>query len=176
MKRHRLLALLPLAILLGACEEQASVELKVWMAQTRLKVQPPLQDLAIQKDFQAFRYEADGRLDPYDPKKLAAGLAAMQGANGGPWPDLARDREPLEAFPIDTLKMVGSMRRTGRVVGLIEVEKIIYQVSPGNYLGQDLGKVVAISDSTMDIDEMVQETSGNWITRRTQLTLQEKRK
>ena len=172
MRPHRLIAFALLTMQLLACEDQASTELKTWMAQTRRQVQPPLQAVMTQQDFQAFRYEPGGRLDPFDPKKLAA----MQAANGGPQPDLARDREPLEAFPLDALNMVGSMRRTGRVIGLIEAEKIIYQVSPGSYLGQDLGKVVAISDGAIDIDEMVQETSGIWTKRRTQLRLQEKRK
>ena len=172
MRPHRLISLALLTLQLVACEEQASTELKAWMVQTRQQVQPPLQAVTTQQDFQAFLYEPGGRLDPFDPKKLAV----MQAANGGPLPDFARDREPLEAFPLDALNMVGSMHRTGRVIGLIEVEKIIYQVKLGSYLGQDLGKVVAISDDAIDIDEMVQETSGIWTKRRTQLRLQEKRK
>jgi Tfp pilus assembly protein PilP len=70
---------------------------------------------------------------------------------------------------------MGNLRRGKEVVALIQADKLIHTVRVGAHLGQDLGKVVAISDKTVDIDEWVAEGSGRWLRRQTQLVLQEKK-
>ncbi len=159
---------------LNSCEDAATVALKTWMEKTRHQTQAPPPKLPSPLSFQPFRYEAAKRSDPFDSKNIAAGFAASHSAGAGLQPDLQRGREALEAFPLDSLKMVGVLRRAGLAVGLIEVDKTIYQARLGNYLGQDLGRVVAISERSIEIDEMVQDPGGNWTRRRVQLNLQEK--
>ena len=163
-----------LLLTLNGCEDAATVALKAWMEQTRHQTQPPPPKLALPLSLQSFRYEAAQRADPFDSKNIAAGFAASHSASAGLQPDLQRGREPLEAFPLDSLKMVGILRRPGLAIGLIEADKTIYQAKLGNYLGQDLGRVVAISERAIEIDEMVQDPGGNWNHRRVQLNLQEK--
>jgi type IV pilus assembly protein PilP len=158
---------------MAACDDQSGDELKSWMEQTRRQLHPPPQKLVSGKVFQPFRYEVRDRIEPYDFTKISRSLAELQ--SGGVQPDLRRQREPLENYPLDSLKLVGSLRKTGKVLGLVEIDRTIYQVSIGSHLGQDFGRVVAITDSAIDIDEMLQETGGSWTTRRVRLALQERK-
>ncbi len=89
-------------------------------------------------------------------------------------PDLRREREPLEFFPLDSVRLIGSLRRGREAIALIEADKRVYQLRVGAHLGQDFGKVIAIGDKTVDIEELVPEGGGRWTQRRTQLVLQEK--
>jgi type IV pilus assembly protein PilP len=164
-----------LLLLLAACEEQANSTLKQWMEQVRRDMKPQIQALPPAETFTSFQYNAADRADPFDAKKLAAGFGDGMLAGEGLQPDRQRAREPLENYPLESLKMVGSMRRSAQVMGLIEADKIIYQVRQGSHLGQNYGKVVAIADEAILIDELVQDANGSWLMRRTQIVLQEKR-
>ena len=144
------------------------------MEQSHSKVQSNIQKLPPPVSFEAYTYKPAERLDPFDAKKIYAGFSAESAVAGSLQPDPHRHREPLEAYLIDQLRMVGTLRRPGYSIALIEAEKIIYQVRVGSYLGQDLGKVVKIDENNIDIDEMVQDSSGSWNLRRTQLSLKEK--
>ena len=90
-------------------------------------------------------------------------------------PDLRRTREPLESFPLDSLRLIGSLRRGHDAVALIEADKLVYPLRVGAHLGQDFGKIIAIGEKTVDIEEMVPESGGRWAQRRAQLVLQEKK-
>jgi type IV pilus assembly protein PilP len=68
--------------------------------------------------------------------------------------------------------MVGSLLRRGQAVALVQADKLIYQVRTGHHLGQDQGKVINISDTAIDIEEIVQESAGTWTTRKVQLSIQ----
>jgi type IV pilus assembly protein PilP len=120
-----------------------------------------------------FRYQAGERADPFDLSKLSTIDAAA--ISNTPQPDLRRPREPLETFPLDSLHLIGNLRRGKDVVALIQADKLIYSVRIGAHLGQDLGKVIAINDKTVDIDEWVADSTGGWVRRQTQLVLQERK-
>ena len=88
-------------------------------------------------------------------------------------PDLARRREPLEAYPLEGLSMVGTLERGKGVYALVRTpEKDIYQVRPGNYMGQNFGVVTGITDSEIKLKELVQDGSGDWAERTSTLNLQ----
>ncbi len=172
---RRLLPAMVLPLLLSACEEQANSTLKQWMVQTKRDIKPQVQALPQAETFASFQYIAAERADPFDTKKLAAGFGDGTLGGGGLQPDRQRSREPLENYPLDSLKMVGSIRRSAQVMGLIEVDKFIFQVRQGSHLGQNYGKVVAIAEDAILVDEMVQDANGSWLMRRAQIALQEKR-
>ena len=90
-------------------------------------------------------------------------------------PDTRRSREPLESFPLENLRLVGSLRRQGRVVALVEADKVIYQVKVGSHLGPDMGKVISIGEGSIELEEMVQDAGNRWSSRRARLVMQEKR-
>jgi len=91
-------------------------------------------------------------------------------------PELARRKEPLEAFPLDSMALVGSLVQAGKPVALVKVDSLLYQVRPGNYLGQNYGRVTKINETEVTLREIVQDAVGEWIERTATLQLQEKSK
>jgi type IV pilus assembly protein PilP len=162
-----------LLLSMTACQQQGSDDLQHWMAEIRQRHHVKPVSLPQVPQIPEFRYQAGERADPFDLSKLSM-IDASALANT-PQPDLPRSREPLETFPLDSLRLIGNLRRGKEVVALIQADKLIHTVRVGAHLGQDLGKVVAISDKTVDIDEWVAEGSGRWLRRQTQLVLQEKK-
>ena len=166
--------LLPLlALLLSACEEQRDGDLRAWMAEVRLRHHAKPSSVSPAAAIPEFRYQPGSRIDPFDMAKLAVADARPSGESLQP--DLRRAREPLESFPLDSLRLIGSLRRGSEAVALIEADKLVYSLRVGGHLGQDFGKVIAIGDKTVDIEELVPESGGRWTQRRTQLVLQEKK-
>ena len=162
-----------LGALLGACQPSDSDDIQRWMADVRRQHHPsPIQVPAISTTPE-FRYQAHERPDPFDLGKLVA--ADVTSATDKVQPDLHRSREPLESFPIDSLRLIGYLRRGNEVVALIQADRLIYSARVGAYLGQDLGKITAIGEKTVDIDEWVADSTGRWVRRSTQLVLQEKK-
>jgi type IV pilus assembly protein PilP len=143
------------------------------MAEIRQRHHPKPVNLPQAARMAEFRYQAGERTDPFDLSKLSTIDAAA--ISNTPQPDLRRPREPLETFPLDSLQLIGNLRRGKDVVALIQADKLIYSVRIGAHLGQDLGKVIAINDKTVDIDEWVADSTGGWVRRQTQLVLQERK-
>ena len=88
--------------------------------------------------------------------------------------EINRRKEPLEAYPVDSMSMVGSVFRNGRPYALLKVDNLLYQVKPGDYLGQNYGKILQISETNIAYREIVQDAAGEWIERNSALQLQEK--
>ena len=122
-------------------------------------------------------YTQEGAVEPFSNQKLAQALkrdSNQATANAGLIaPELARRREPLEASPLDTVVMVGSLINTGKPVALVRVDNLLYQVRVGNYLGQNYGRITKISESGLTLREIVQDAAGEWIERTATLQLQE---
>lgn len=163
-----------ISILLTGCSEVPEHDLRSWMSETKRQSHPVPVELPPRPAIEEFRYEASGRLDPFDLTKISASLSAELNANGLQ-PDTHRAREPLESFPLDSLRLVGNIRRQGQVVALVEADKVIHQIHLGSHLGPDMGKVIAISEGAIEIEEMVQDTGNTWAKRRARLVLPEKR-
>jgi type IV pilus assembly protein PilP len=87
--------------------------------------------------------------------------------------ELNRRKEPLEAFPLDSVAMVGSVNRKGVPFALLKVDNLLYQVKVGEYLGQNYGKITRIAETEITLREIVQDAAGEWIERPTTLQLQE---
>ncbi len=157
---------------LSACDSQDD-DLRAWMDSARQHHHAVPVTLAPAAPSALLRYEPGTRNDPFSPSLLNA---AQDGASAtGLQPDLQRAREPLETYPLASLRLMGSLRRNGDAVALIEAEQHVYPVRVGSHIGQDFGKVVSIGERTVDVEELVTDSSGRWVQRRAQLTLQEAR-
>jgi type IV pilus assembly protein PilP len=88
--------------------------------------------------------------------------------------EVNRRPEPLESYPLDSVTMVGSLMKQNMPFALLRVDKLLYQVKLGDYLGQNYGKIVKISETDMSIREVVQDASGEWTERTSSIQLQEK--
>lgn len=165
-----------LLISLSGCGDGGVTEIKEWMKDVRLHTKVSIPKLSPPKIFTPFAYTGKGAVDPYDPAKLAVAFAKLQSNSGGLKPDLERRREPLENYPIDTLKMVGTLQKPGLSYALIEADHTVYQIKVGNYIGQNFGLVTHISESAVDLKEIVQDASGEWVERMAKLELQEIKK
>ena len=92
-----------------------------------------------------------------------------------PQPDLNRRKEALEAFPLESLQMVGTLEQKRVNYALIKTpDKNLYRVKVGNYVGQNFGVISAISDSAVTLKEVIQDSSsGSWTERTSSLQLLE---
>ena len=164
------------ASVLSACSD-SGVELQQWMQETKQQTKINIPKLSEPKKFIPFLYENKQLLDPYSPNKLAIALAKARGSSNSLLkPDMDRRREPLESYPLDTLKMVGTLEKPGVVYALLQSDKTLFQAKVGNYVGQNFGVITKISETSVDVKEIVQDASGDWVERPAKLELQESKK
>jgi type IV pilus assembly protein PilP len=180
MMTLRIAVLLWIAAMLTACGASSGDELRQWMADQKAQAQPKIKPIAEPKQFKPESYTFANEADPFSKLKLTqalgkeANLAASNGALIGP--ELRRRKEPLEEFPLDSMTLVGSMVQSQKPVALVKVGPLLYQVRPGDYLGQNYGRVVKIVENEVTLREIVQDTVGEWIERPASLLLQERSK
>lgn len=180
MKSMGKVALIALVMVLAACGASSEDELRQWMTEQKSQTRPRVAPISEPKQFIPESYGQIGAIEPFSSQKLTQALkreSTQAAANGALIaPELARRREALESFPLDTMTLVGSMNRGGQPVALVKVENLLYQVRPGNYLGQNYGRVNKIAETEVTLREIVQDASGEWVERTATLQLQERSK
>jgi len=179
--RHTLLLALAAAAALSACDSSEHEEINRWMAEQRATTKPQVQPIPEPKKFTPENYALEASVDPFSNQKLTQALKrdAQQAGSASAAllaPELNRRKEPLEAFPLDSMTMVGSLIKQGQPVALVKVDNLLYQVRPGNYLGQNYGRITKVGESEVVLRELVQDAAGEWIERTATLQLQEKSK
>lgn len=169
----RPLLLAACAALLAGCGGSGEQELRLWMkevdAQARTRVAP----LAEPKAFIPYAYQPHDAMDPFNPNKLLAELARSADRGGGLQPDTARRKEVLESYPLDTMRMVGTLEKGGVMTALLQIDRAVYQVQAGQHAGQNFGLVTRVSENAVTIKEIVQDAAGDWVERISRLELQE---
>lgn len=166
--------------LLSGCGVSGEDNIRQWMVEERNQTRPKVPPIPAPKQFKPEAYTNASAVEPFSNQKLTQALkrdASQAVANGGlVAPELARRKEPLEAFPLDAVTVVGSIIKAGQPVALVKVDNLLYQVKLGNYLGQNYGRVIKISESEITLREIVQDAVGEWIERIATLQLQERSK
>lgn len=153
---------------LSGCAGGSMEDLQSFVAETGKDLQGKIEPLPEVKIYEPFTYNAFDLPDPFKPRKLSSG------GGGGMQPDLARPKEPLESFSLETLKMVGALSKDGVIRAVIKTpDNAVYHVRKGNYVGQNFGLVTQISDSEVTLREIVQDSAGDWSERTSALLLQE---
>jgi len=173
--RTRLLASMLVAAfaVVGCGGEQQ--ELTQWMEQQKREVKPNVEPLSPPKRFIPQPYAALSAVEPFSTQKLTVALKQeARQPNSLLSTELNRRKEPLEAYPLDSMSMVGSVTKSGRPYALLRVDNLLYQVKAGDYLGQNFGKITKISETDVTLREIVQDAAGEWIERTSALQLQEK--
>ncbi|MDP3833613.1 MAG: pilus assembly protein PilP [Hydrogenophaga sp.] len=176
-RRKPLGACLVLTLALAACTSSGQDELQAWMLSERNSIKPSVQPIPEPTRFVPQAYGGERLTPPFSTEKLASVLRGSQVAPVANAaliePELNRRKQPLEAYPLDTMSMVGSLNREGQLVALVKVDKLLYQVRPGNYLGQNFGRVTRITETEVVMREIVQDSAGEWTERAAALQLQE---
>ena len=144
-------------------------DLKAFVKESDKRVPPKIDPLPAVKPFEPFTYEGFDLPDPFKPRKLSA---PKEGA-GGLAPDLTRRKEPLEAFPLEQLKMVGTLSQGNDTFALVRADKTLYRVKKGNYMGQNFGLITDVNDNEIKLKEIVQDSAGDWAERQSVLPLLE---
>ena len=174
------LALVAVALILSGCGASSEDELRQWMAEQKSQTRPKVAPISEPKQFKPESYTQVTAIEPFSNQKLTQALKreSTQTAASGALiaPELARRKEALESFPLDAMALVGSLAKAGQPVALVKVDNLLYQVRPGNHLGQNFGRVTKISETEVTLREIVQDAVGEWIERTATLQLQERSK
>ena len=164
----RVLVACALVVALGGCTRGMS-DLREWVAQEKAQKGPPLPPLPVIKTFESFTYNDQGMRDPFSPSPLEAGFGTS-----GPRPDANRPKQPLEFFPLDALKMVGTIGTGPGMQALIQDPTgVIHLVVVGNYMGQSDGRVTHITPAKVYLDELVSNGNGGWMERKAEIAMGE---
>lgn len=164
----RLLLPLAVAAVLAGCSSEID-ELKSFVRDSEKGLPRRIDPLPAVKPFEPFAYEGFDLPDPFKPRKLSA---PKEGA-GGLAPDLNRRKEPLEAFPLEQLKMVGTLSQGKDTFAIVRADKTLYRVKKGNYMGQNFGLITDVTEGDIKLKEIVQDSAGDWAERQSVLPLLE---
>jgi type IV pilus assembly protein PilP len=163
-----------LLALLAACGAEHE-ELQDWMERQRREVKPSVSPLSPPKKFDPQPYQSLQAVEPFSLQKLSVALKLeARQPNSILGAELNRRKEPLEAYPLDSMTMVGSVAKQAQPFALLKVDNLLYQVKLGEYLGQNYGRITKITETQIVLREIVQDAAGEWIERATTLQLQEK--
>lgn len=166
------------AVLLCGCGDASIDEVKQWMSDVRRQTPVSVKRLPEPKKFAPFAYGGKDSPDPFSMAKLSIALAKAQDTAGAGKlkPDLERRKEPLENYPLDSIRMVGTLQKPGLSYALLQVDKAVFQVKVGNHIGQNFGKIFRITENEVELKEIVRDASGEWVERDAKLELQESKK
>ena len=169
----RLALILPAVLALGACGGE-NEELQQWMDQQAKEIRPRVEPIAPPTKFVPQPYLSGSALEPFNARKMSATSQITRQPNAVLASEMRRRKEPLEAFPLDSMAMVGSVSRGGQPYALIKVDNLLHYVRAGEYMGQNFGRITKVTDKDVTLREIVQDAAGEWIERTSTLQLQEK--
>jgi type IV pilus assembly protein PilP len=172
----KIMAIVALLNLTG-CGDNGVTELQQWMESVKKETRVVVAKVSEPKVYVPVIYSGKADLDPFNSAKLLVALARMKAeSNNGLRPDMERRKEVLEAYSLDELKMVGVIERSTARHALIQVDKSVFQAKVGNYIGPNFGLITKITDTNLELKEIVQDAAGEWIERKATLELQETKK
>ena len=169
MKWDRLLLLI-LPLILSACGTETHNDLELFVKNSGKGLRGQVVPVPGVQPYSHFPYTAFEIPNPFKPRqnKLA------KGEGGGFQPDFSRRKEPLEKFPLESLKMVGSLEQDEKSFALIkDPDSTLHRVKEGSYLGQNFGLISDISESEVNLKEIVQDSTGDWSERISTLMLED---
>ena len=166
------------AMLLAACGGEEQSELRQELAALTKDLRGKVDPLPQVKSYEPVPYKGESMLDPFVPTRIVVAQAASGGAGsgGGVQPDLNRPKEPLEAFPLEQIQMVGTLSQNRDMYALVRAGANLFRVKKGNYMGQNFGVIMVIEEGQVNLKEVVQDSGGDWVERSTSLQMVEGKK
>ncbi|QOY94953.1 pilus assembly protein PilP [Massilia sp. UMI-21] len=168
----RLLCAFGAAALLAGCGDGDVQEVRDWMKQVQRETVPKVKPLPEPKEFVPYAYNPGAEVEPFSEAKLLDEMARVAARSTNPLqPDDSRPREVLENYPLDTMRMVGTLQKGGVNYALVQIDAAIHRVKAGQRIGQNHGSVTRISEGAIDIREVVQDATGDWVERKATIEL-----
>ena len=163
--------------LLAACGGEEQGELKQELATLTKDLRGKVDPLPQVRSYEPVPYKGESMLDPFVPGRIVVSQASgAGGGGGGVQPDLNRPKEPLEAFPLEAMQMVGTLAQNKDMYALVRAGNNLFRVKKGNYMGPNFGVITAIDEGQINLKEVVQDSGGDWVERSTTVQMQEGKK
>jgi type IV pilus assembly protein PilP len=171
MTRCRL-AIALACLALAACGGEQHSDLRQWVQESDNIPRGRIPPLPVVHPYEPFEYAAFDLIDPFVPRKIEA--PKPQGIPGALQPPKDHRKGPLEAFPLENLKMVGTLQQRNNVFALIKTpDNNLYRVKTGDFMGQNFGRITDINESALKLKELIQDGGNEWKEEERTLLLQE---
>jgi type IV pilus assembly protein PilP len=157
---------------LAACGGDQHGDLKQELAGLTKDVRGRVDPLPQVRPYEPVPYTAEGQVDPFRPERIEV-AQANRPSTSKLAPDSNRPKEPLEAFPLESIQMLGSITQSKETFALVKAGTNLYRVKKGNYMGQNFGVITGIDDAQIALKELVQDGGGEWVERTSALQLVE---
>jgi len=173
--KSRALLCVCLALALGGCGGESHQDLRAWMQEQGKGVKGKLDPLPQVKPYEPVPYTAEGQIDPFRPQRIDVAQRKLSPSASNSRIEKERDRpkEPLEAFPLESIQMMGTITQDRETFALVKAGPNLYRVRKGNYMGQNFGVVTGIDESQITLKELIQDGGGEWVERNSALQLVE---
>jgi type IV pilus assembly protein PilP len=150
--------------LLAGCGNDDFTDLNRYISEVKAKPKEPVKPLPEIKVVEPFIFKPESLRDPFKPLEQPEQANDSEVSTGsGIKPDTTRRKEELESFPLDGLRMVGTVTVKSSLWGLVKAsEGTIYRVKVGNYMGKNYGKIIRIVGDKIELMEIVPDKPGSW--------------
>jgi type IV pilus assembly protein PilP len=164
-----------LALALAGCGGDEHGDLKEELHQLTKDLRGRVDPLPQVKPYEPVPYTAEGQVDPFRPERIEVAAAGRAPSASTALIEEQRKRppEPLEAFPLESITMMGTITQNKVTHALVKAGPNLYRVRKGNYMGQNFGVITDIDESQISLKELVQDSSGDWVERISSLQLVE---
>jgi type IV pilus assembly protein PilP len=159
---------------IAACSGDEHSDLKQELNQLTKDVRGKVAPLPQVRPYEPVPYTAEAAVDPFRPERIDVAASGTVGASASKLaPDPNRSKEPLEAFPLESIQMLGTITQNRETFALVKAGSNLYRVKKGNYMGQNFGVITAIDEIQIALKELVQDAGGEWVERSSALQLVE---
>ena len=164
-----------LLVLLAGCGGDEHSDLKQELANLTKDMRGRVDPLPQVKPYEPVPYTAEGQVDPFRPERIEVAAAGRAAGASAALVEEQRKRppEPLEAFPLESISMLGTISQNKQTFALVKAGPNLYRVKKGNYMGQNFGVITEIDEAQISLKELVQDSSGDWVERMSTLQLVE---
>lgn len=155
---------------LSACGNEATMDLREYIQEVKARQKGRIPPLPKPQEFKIFSYDDSTIRNPFEPTVEIQALDT----NNGLKPDMARNRDVLEQYALGSLKMMGSLEKNGKLWALVRAsDGTLFRTTTGRHLGKNNGRILRITESQIELKEIVSDGMGGWIERTSTLAVSE---